>query len=486
MQPLHVYFELLHANLPILCIGVGMGIYRCAHEWLVWFNEAHYALTAGLLGSGDLFVIADMGKVVGVVFYVTLCYAVDRFRRNSALLVLPSLMLMLGYVAPSLWALGIDPGPAVFLVGLVVGGMGAGMLFAQWIEVCGRLAPLRAMQTLALSYVVRTLVLPLLTDCGPLVGVISIMVLAGSSFIQVELGSSLLGDRVRVSNCPAAFGHTREMARQIPGHSARSGYAILLIWVCVFTFSYGLGEAATGLGHSVVASGLGGVLPALLVLVLAAMLGDRFDWNVLYIVSIPLMAAGLIAIEFFGVNPSIAQVLVSAGMVAFELLVYTMACAYARHGGVSAMLSGGCVRVAGLIFADAAVLLIRLGGTGTNAEGGSAFGFDISAIVAISIFATLVMGFFMFLPSVQEHFEQRQIGSLGYREARRDVIELRGAKAGLSPREMTVFRLMVEGKMSSQISEELFISNGAVRAHCSRIYEKFGVHSRKDFDELMR
>lgn len=54
----------------------------------------------------------------------------------------------------------------------------------------------------------------------------------------------------------------------------------------------------------------------------------------------------------------------------------------------------------------------------------------------------------------------------------------------LSPRETTVFQLLVMGKTTAEISEELFISNGAVRAHCSRIYDKFGVHSRKDFDAL--
>ena len=47
-----------------------------------------------------------------------------------------------------------------------------------------------------------------------------------------------------------------------------------------------------------------------------------------------------------------------------------------------------------------------------------------------------------------------------------------------------MFQLLVMGKTSTEISEELFISNGAVRAHCSRIYDKFGVHSRKDFDAL--
>lgn len=58
------------------------------------------------------------------------------------------------------------------------------------------------------------------------------------------------------------------------------------------------------------------------------------------------------------------------------------------------------------------------------------------------------------------------------------------AAKGLSQRETTVFQLLIQGKSATAIGEELFISNGTVRAHCSRIYDKFGVHSRKDFDAL--
>lgn len=56
--------------------------------------------------------------------------------------------------------------------------------------------------------------------------------------------------------------------------------------------------------------------------------------------------------------------------------------------------------------------------------------------------------------------------------------------AELSPRETTVFQMLVAGKSAGEISEDLFISKGAVRSHMSRIYDKFGVHARADFDAL--
>lgn len=48
-----------------------------------------------------------------------------------------------------------------------------------------------------------------------------------------------------------------------------------------------------------------------------------------------------------------------------------------------------------------------------------------------------------------------------------------------------MFLLLADNKSANQISSELFISNGAVRSHCSRIYDKFGVHSRKELDALL-
>lgn len=56
---------------------------------------------------------------------------------------------------------------------------------------------------------------------------------------------------------------------------------------------------------------------------------------------------------------------------------------------------------------------------------------------------------------------------------------------GLSKRETTVFMLMASGCDIAAISDELFISKSAVRAHASRIYAKFAVHNRQEFNEVL-
>ena len=50
--------------------------------------------------------------------------------------------------------------------------------------------------------------------------------------------------------------------------------------------------------------------------------------------------------------------------------------------------------------------------------------------------------------------------------------------AGLTPREVEVLGLLVEGRSNRQIAEQLFISGKTASVHVSNILAKLGVHSR--------
>jgi DNA-binding CsgD family transcriptional regulator len=50
--------------------------------------------------------------------------------------------------------------------------------------------------------------------------------------------------------------------------------------------------------------------------------------------------------------------------------------------------------------------------------------------------------------------------------------------AGLTPREVEVLRLLVEGRSNRQIAEQLFISGKTASMHVTNILAKLGVHSR--------
>ena len=466
---LNKLFNWLSTHAAVFCIGLGMGLYRCAHEWPVWFGEELAHQETLPLGAENLFLLVDTGKVLGILGYVAACYLWDRKRKSGILLTLPSMLLLIGYLGPLLWSIGVGVSPLMLLVFLMLCGAAAGMVFAQWIEICGHLGPLKMIEALAVSYLVRTLILPVVTSCDSTASALLIMVLGGTTFIQIALA-------YRVVYAPSPT-EAAVYPRVLPPLQRRTGHSLLFAWVCIFTFAFGLGEASTKLAHEVMVSGIGYAIPSLLVAMLAFSLADRFDRNALYAVSIPLMGAGLVSLEFFGASAALSQVLVSAGMCAFELLAYTIACTTGFRTHTSSMLIGSAVRVLALVSADCAVLLVRL-----------APHIDTQVLVALATLATVVMGFAMFLPRMGGRLDREGIphnrapASENTREGR---IELAAEHAGLSPRERTVFDLLVQDKTTSQISEELFISNGAVRAHCSRIYAKFGVHNRKAFDEVL-
>ena len=136
------------------------------------------------------------------------------------------------------------------------------------------------------------------------------------------------------------------------------------------------------------------------------------------------------------------------------------------------MLPGSCIRILALIAADLAIILMRLN-----------VSWNRGILVTATILATLAVGIAVFAPLLGSQREFSRFLSEG-ESSERERLDGIAEAAGLSARETTVFRLLVMGKSATEISEELFISNGAVRAHSSRIYDKFGVHSRKDFDAL--
>jgi DNA-binding CsgD family transcriptional regulator len=54
----------------------------------------------------------------------------------------------------------------------------------------------------------------------------------------------------------------------------------------------------------------------------------------------------------------------------------------------------------------------------------------------------------------------------------------RSNASGLTPRELEVLRLLVDGRSSRQIAETLFISGKTANVHVTNILAKLGVHSR--------
>lgn len=66
----------------------------------------------------------------------------------------------------------------------------------------------------------------------------------------------------------------------------------------------------------------------------------------------------------------------------------------------------------------------------------------------------------------------------GPKAAPRVVRQMRVRKEGLSPREIEILGLVAEGTPNKEIARELWISEGTVKGHLSRILEKLGAPDR--------
>lgn len=59
------------------------------------------------------------------------------------------------------------------------------------------------------------------------------------------------------------------------------------------------------------------------------------------------------------------------------------------------------------------------------------------------------------------------------------------ARAGLTPRETDVFRLLARGRNNLYIQEELVLARNTVKSHIKHVYQKLDVHSQQELIDLM-
>jgi DNA-binding CsgD family transcriptional regulator len=65
-------------------------------------------------------------------------------------------------------------------------------------------------------------------------------------------------------------------------------------------------------------------------------------------------------------------------------------------------------------------------------------------------------------------------------------LELLARSNSLSPRETEVFLLLAQGRNRPYIQRELFLSDGTVKTHISRIYHKLGVTNRQELITMVQ
>lgn len=254
----------------------------------------------------------------------------------------------------------------------------------------------------------------------------------------------------------------------------------LLAWIAVFGVAFGMGDAATGMGTTGSASAFGRSAFALVTVAVALFAARGFTLRAVYRMALPLMMAGLAAAFLFDANPWVSQLLMSAGMEGYQALGLIVCCGVARRDAVSAGWLCGIVfalEVLAIQAGNAAMGLIGVDAAG----GGLVVGAGACAILAL-VMATM----WLFKEDdLVASYSERALRSVQENRRLARQLEDYAVARGLTEKERDVFFLMASGKSAKDIAGELYLASGTVRAHTSKIYQKLGVHTRREFDELV-
>ena len=493
-------------NCMLVIAAVGIGLARTFHGWQLGAGRA-------ALAAFDPHLMIDAGEIA-----VFAALAVMAVRRGPLCKRSWPLLLGVGGLAYAMFAANLGADGGVFAVlgatGYFCAGMAYALLLLVWLEVCGCMAPLQATLAFAASYAVSLVGWLLLRPISGVSGHAgAVLLCVACALLLVQAYRLVPADALPRFSEPEARGVRRTLS------------VSMLLWVALMAFAYGFGDCFTQMGFSTLASKLGMVVPLVVIAAGLKFLHDGVDIRMVYRMSLVLMAVGVVPTVFFNVLPSVSQVLMSAAQAGNMVVACMVACTSAHRRRESALFACGVLLAVDLV----AILLGNLFGA-AFIQVGFALSEPMARVAgtAIVLAVVLLAAYLMHdedlssfvtdslaKPAVHgrpagESPRSRLAGkgepALGPKgekapmagalerlltateggdagaiaDARLEVAEL----AGLSKRETVVYQLMVDGRNVAAIGEELFIAQGTVRAHMSRIYEKLGVHSREEFGRL--
>ena len=412
----------------------------------------------------------EVGKITGLFIILGHTLLSLRSAPPSFVRFLPDLFLVLGC------ALGVTcpiiQSPAVGSAAGFFIGAGASALMIAWLEVFGTLPNRRIVVCLALAYVLDVPVGILSTALkgAPIVPTFMCLATAGVLWMNLILSRSQQFTHAAATRPRRASG----LDRLLP--------APVIAWVLASGISFGIMEA--GILGSVAGSGLdiaGRALPCALVVIVYVAVPERFDLKWLYGITLPLLLAGLSLAGNVGAGDAdangLATLLFCMGAAASRLVAYYAVCSRAASCGVSAYFGCACVMLLNVLARNAGVLLSSAPAFGMFSE----FFYALAVVTtssAVVIFLIVELGD---SPScAPDAVLATQDETVGNNEG--TYFKEIASSKGLSPREIDVFILLMAGNTTAQISDTLFISTGAVRSHTSRIYDKFGVHTRQELE----
>ena len=319
-----------------------------------------------------------------------------------------------------------------------------------------------------------------------LLGSALVFFLAGASTPQIIAASFIL-PVLAVACVHAAHGAIPKANRQKASFPQFTMPWKLYAVAAAFTFVYGLHlhTLTAGAGRH---SSLSTALIAGLVFAAAYFFPRRLDISKLWRAPLPIMLCGVLLIPAEGLLGQVASsYCISISFTLMRFIVMLIILDMVKRTGVP-ILPLAAARASLQIFS-----LLGEGGAGllatTVGEG--------TASVASGIVACILLVAAFFAIFSERELSSRwgvqvlshESGSLGDAQARDNALASRCdylvATYHLTSREEEVLHELARGKDTADIARDLMIAPGTLRAHTRHIYEKLGIHTRRELETLV-
>lgn len=279
------------------------------------------------------------------------------------------------------------------------------------------------------------------------------------------------------------LGDSRKAARYLPPMRPAIIMAAAEFALCFGTFPFIEQKTASP------AMGIGVASVAIIFLVGRSVpfLADRFNIRMLFQISLPLMAAGLLAAPVVseGAQKIIACSLVNLGYFGFLFLAIIILNENCRKNSVPSAWAFGFLRCAMLPSQLIGAGLVHISAS-TGAE--SSFIWMLHSVSVLAIVTCSVTFFnsvnFLNSWSLAPESDEETKSSAKISLATQCAILARAN--GLTHREEEVCLLIAQGKTAPQAADELFVSKETVKSHLKHAYSKLGIHSKEELQKKVQ
>lgn len=360
--------------------------------------------------------------------------------------------------------------------------VGTIILSALWVDLYAKLSPNRAIFANCCAIIMAQCIV-LLTELNPIPRILfmlTVSILASAASYHLACNKADSSQTLPKADASADSGTTSNREKEyfpIPYKA--------LLFIAVYSFAYGV---ASPMANAVFAR-YAAVIPSVIVILLILINSKRFDASLLFRIALPLMIGGFLLVAVIsGRNGVIAALVLNAGYSAMEILLILLVCTISYGMRASAiwlfsLLAGTqfSMRVLGI---QVSTIVYQLDNPTATAILGT-----ISLVLIVMTTLSLISekSLFAFWKLESDMIKEDGAKADRLNDGTYTLIRLNSLSAahGLTDRETELFHLVMQGKTNLQIANDMFISEGTVKAHLHHIYQKFGISSRKELFSLV-